>query len=381
MQTIIPTGDAKAIKKYSAALMHEVNARAYWSRKFMGSVKQGDKAPYPIHVLKDLEKEKGEYIGFDLLMEKIQQPIEGDDVMEGNEAKLQFYTDGLYINQMRGGTNAGGVMTRKRTIHDLREKAKLTESKWWADVFDQLLFMYLSGDRGINAGFQFPTTYTTGFAGNSFSAPDSEHIYYGGGTTEATLTANDKADLLELDKILAGAQMMNEIRGTTGTDGSYKTPMIQPIMVEGEEHYVTIFNPWQVHDLQVNAGTNGWMDIQKAAAAAEGSKNKIFKGNLGMYKGIVLHKHKNIIRFDDYGSGGDVDAARALFLGAQAGVVAWGSPGGNGNMRFKWHEEEDDRGNQLIITTSAIIGVKKTTFNGKDYGVFAYDTAAANPLA
>jgi N4-gp56 family major capsid protein len=94
-----------------------------------------------------------------------------------------------------------------------------------------------------------------------------------------------------------------------------------------------------------------------------------------MYNDVVLHKHKGVIRFTDYGAGGNVAAARALFLGRQAGVVAFGSPG-NG-LRFDWHEEERDNGNQAVITTSSIFGIKKTAFTiagtSRDFGVISMD--------
>jgi hypothetical protein len=37
--------------------------------------------------------------------------------------------------------------------HNLREKAKRQQSSWWARLFDELLFVYLSGARGVNANF------------------------------------------------------------------------------------------------------------------------------------------------------------------------------------------------------------------------------------
>jgi hypothetical protein len=58
-------------------------------------------------------------------------------------------------------------------------------------------------------------------------------------------------------------------------------------------------------------------------------------------------------------------------------VVAFGSPGSG--LRFDWNEETRDNGNQVVITTSSIFGIKKTTFNGKDFGVMAIDTAAKKP--
>ena len=48
-------------------------------------------------------------------------------------------------------------------------------------------------------------------------------------------------------------------------------------------------------------------------------------------------------------------------------------------MRFDWHEELTDRGNQVSISTSSILGIKKTRFNGKDFGVISIDTAALDP--
>jgi len=33
--------------------------------------------------------------------------------------------------------------------------------------------------------------------------------------------------------------------------------------------------------------TGQWLDIQKAAAAAEGKNNPLFKGALGMYRGVI----------------------------------------------------------------------------------------------
>lgn len=369
-QTIIGLGDDKAVKKYSAFLAVDTNRKSYWTKKFMG---RGQESSMPIQMLTELENDAGEYISFDLTMQMKMQPVEGDDILENKEEALKFYTDGVYIDQLRGGVNTGGKMSRKRTIHDLRMVARRRQSDWWARVFDELFFMYGSGARGVNADFVFPTSYT-GFANNSISAPDTDHIIYAGNKTKATLTTSETMDLAGVDKWVAKADMMGGGTGdgTAGTDGNTQTPQIQPIMINGEPHFVMLMNPWQVYDLKRDTSTGEWMDYQKAAAGAEGRKSPIFRGSLGMYNNVVLHKHKAVIRFSDYGSGENLTAARALFMGEQAMVCAFGSPGKG--FRFKWHEEEQDRGNQAVITTSTIVGIKKVTFNGKDYGIGAYDT-------
>jgi hypothetical protein len=45
------------------------------------------------------------------------------------------------------------------------------------------------------------------------------------------------------------------------------------------------------------------LDIQKATATNNGTKNPIFTGSLGEYRGVVLHKHNKVTRFSDYGAG------------------------------------------------------------------------------
>ncbi len=364
-RTIIGLNDPKAVKKYSATLAVDVARTSYFSRKFMG---EGEASSMPIQRLTHLENDAGEQIQFDLSMQLKMQPVEGDDVLEGKEEDLKFYTDAVYIDQMRGGVNTGGRMTRKRTLHNLRTIARKRQSEWWARVFDEIFFMYLSGARGINNEFVFPLTYS-GFANNAFTAPDSDHIMYAGGTTKATLAATDKMTLSEIDKAVAYATMMG--------GGTQEIPKIQPIMIDGEKHYVCVMNPWQVYDVRTALDTGKWLDLQKAAASAEGKSSPIFKGGLGMYNNVVLHEHECLIRFNDYGSGGNVEACRSLFLGVQAAVCAFGSPGSG--LRFDWHEEARDNGNQAVITTSSIFGVKKVTFNGKDFGVMAIDTAAKKP--
>lgn len=92
----------------------------------------------------------------------------------------------------------------------------------------------------------------------------------------------------------------------------------------------------------------------------------------------MLHKHRNVIRFSDYGSGSNVAAARALLLGRQAAVVAYGTANG---MRYSWEENTKDYGNEPTVASGFIGGIKKTRFNGKDFGVLSIDTAAADPNA
>ncbi len=36
------------------------------------------------------------------------KPVQGDDPIKGKAEKLNFYTDNIYIDQLRGGADCGG---------------------------------------------------------------------------------------------------------------------------------------------------------------------------------------------------------------------------------------------------------------------------------
>lgn len=367
--TVIGLNDAKAVGRWASGVARDVARESYFTSKFMG---KGATAKTPLQQLTDLESDAGEAIHYDLIMQLKMEPVYGDSVLEGKEEDLKFFSDTVYIDQLRGGVNGGGTMSRKRTLHDIRALSKSGQSDWWARVFDELCFIYLSGSRGANDDFSFPTTFT-GFANNSLTAPDTEHLFCPGLATYAsnntttfptsvTLGTTPVLDLKQVDRLVAAA-------GTMG-GGTQGTPKIRKSNFGGQEAFVLLMSPNQAYWMRQSSTTNSWLDVQKALSTSVGRETEAIKGGLGMYNGVILDEHQAAIKFSTYGAGA-APAARALFLGRQAGVIAFGSPG-NG-LRFGWNEETRDNGNQIVITTNTIVGIKKTTFNGKDYGVIAMD--------
>lgn len=375
-RTIVGVNDAKAVKRYAGLLAYDESQKSYFGQRFVG---RGAEAEVPIQLLSELESDAGEQISYDLLAELKMAPVEGDDILEGKEEAQRFYTDTIYIDQARCGVNTGGRMTRKRTLHNLREKARRQQSSWWARLKDELRFIYLSGARGVNTNFILPTGYT-GRANNALVAPDTNHILYGGNSTAKSNMTNEAAGVAGSDtfdlRLVDRAKTKADSQGGGATD----IPVLQPCKIDGEEVFVCVMHTFQEDDLRSNTGTGQWLDIQKAIAASEGRKSPMVKGSLGMYRGCILHSHRNVIRFNDYGAGGTYEAARALFMGSQALVEAYGSPGTG--LRFDWHEEVRDNGNQVVISSNCTWGTKKVSFTtpigAQDFGVFALDTYAAS---
>ena len=349
-QTEFGVNHALAVKRWSLSLATEAVKKMYFA-KFIGSI---------ITKLTDLEKNAGDKITHGLRMKLRGAGVEGDATLEGNEESLTYYDDALLINQLRHAVRSKGKASEQRVPYNMRKTAREALAAWWAERFDEYLFVYLSGARGVDSTLTLPLSFTS-FAGNALTAPDSAHIQYANGLAKATITASDIFTLSEIEKLVEKAETVD--------------PMIQPIMVGGEKKYVLLIHPYQATDLRTNTATGQWQDIQKAAQS-RGDDNPIFKNSLGEYRGVVIHSHRNVVRFSDYGAGGALPAARALFLGAQAAAIAFGNGGGETVARYSWKEELFDYGNQLGVAAGSIFGVKKSVFNSKDFGVIACDTYA-----
>lgn len=364
-QTVIGLNDPKARKLWSADLMVSVSRQSYWTRKMMG---KGSETTMPVMLQTDLERDAGDQISYDLSVQLAGMPIEGDQKAAGTGSKLDFYTDTVFIDQARRAVSCGGRMSRKRTVHDLRKVGRNRLTEWWARFWDEQFFMYAAGARGVNGDYNAALDYT-GRAQNTFISPDSSHLLFGDGSSKATLTADGKMSRNLIERANTKASSMG--------GGADKMAELQPVNIAGGEYFVVVMHPFQSHALKTSTDTGNWLDIQKAAAAAEGASNPIFKGNLGMIGKAILQEHKSVVRFSDYGVGQDVQAARALYLGRQALVLAFGSPGDG--LRFDWSEEAMDHGNDIEICAGAIFGIKKTRFGGSDFGQIALDTAAVDP--
>lgn len=350
--TAFGTNDAQTVKIWSALTMREA-LKSTLTEKFLGTGKGAI-----IQRLTELEKSAGDTIKYDLLMQMQNAGVTGDNRMRDNEEALIYHQDYIVIDQLRNA-HAFRRMSQQRTLHDMRMDAKGQLADWWADKLDTYMFNALCGN----------ANWTHGRVG---TAPDSDHVVYSGDATSvATLGTNDQFSLADLDYAKEKAKTL--------------TPPIRPVKIDGGEYYVCVLHPYSVTDLRLDVAQSAytsWPDIQMWANQ-RGMKNPIFTGALGVYNGVILYESTRIRPAQassvDYSS-----TRRNLFLGAQAGTFCVGnaydsieqSRVGKDNM-MSWYEEIDDYGNEKGISCGCIFGVKKTTFNSKDFATIAIDSYAA----
>ena len=351
-QTSYGVNAPEAVKLWRKTLFEEA-LKATWVGKFLG-----EGSDSILQLLDDTGKSAGDRVTTTLRMQLGADGVVGDGTLEGNEEALITYTDNLLINQLRNAVRSGGKMSDQRIPWSVREEAMTGLADWFAARFDFGFFNQVCGN------VSQPLIQYTGL--NAPIAPDANHrVTVTAHTTDQTLDSTDKFVLGHIDQAVAAAKLA--------------TPVIRPIMVNGEAKYVAVLHPNCVTDLRSNTNTGQWLDIQKAAVTGDGSaRNPIYTGALGEYNGCVLHESTRIPNGSNSSSGVAVaNTRRNVLMGAQAAVIGFGQ--GQSMDAMDWAEELFDYGNQLGVAANCIFGIKKSQYNSADYGTMlmpAYTTQA-----
>ena len=342
--------DALAVKLWAKKLFQEALKKTYAS-KFMGSGSDS-----LIQIKGETSKSAGDRITVGLRMQLSGDGVQADGTLEGSEEALTTYSDNVLINQLRHAVRSAGKMSEQRVPFSVREEARMGLEDWWANRIDTWFFNQVCG--------YTPQTDTRYTGNNSITGPDSDHRVFSTGTADETVQADSTKimTLAMIDKAVEKAKTLS--------------PMIRPLMINGEEKYVMFLHPYQVYDLRTSSSTGQWLDIQKAAmAGSRASESPIFKGSLGEYNGVILHESTRVTNGVHSSTGAaQTSVRRAVFCGAQAAVIAYGKDSSGGEM--SWVEELFDYGNQLGVSAGMIAGLKKTVFNSKDFGVITASTYA-----
>jgi N4-gp56 family major capsid protein len=346
--TDFPVGHPLAQRIWRRRLFSQALAATYFNKNgFMG---EGTDAI--IQKFDDTKKNPGDRVTYGLRAPLTGDGQVGDDILEGNEEALVFADDSLVINQLRHAVRTRGRMAEQRVPFKLRSEAMAALRDWWAERIDTIIFNQLAGNT---------TVLDERFNGmNATLAPDADHTVLAdpAAANEAALTntAASYFSLSMLDRAVARAKMQD--------------PLIRPVRLGGQgDMYAAILSPNQVAQLRMSAGSQ-WQDIQKAAMqGGQVDNNPLLTGALGVYNGVALHESRRIPNGVAADGTPLPNVRRGVLLGAQAGVVAFGKDTEGDAEGFSWDEESFDYGNQLGVAVRGILGVKKTRFNGKDFGV------------
>ncbi len=355
-------GDPMAVKTWSKKLGVEANK----SIDIDPLVGQDDKAI--IQEKTELKKGNGDQVTFGLRMQLKGDGFTSDDVAEGNGEQLGTNSDKLTIDELGHvvGVKSDNTIDAQRVPFNLREQARSGIADWFQTRRAKIFFNHVCGFTPV---MQLSSKNIKKFTGNNtVTAPSQGRIFLPNGkANDAALGTGDTFTLAFIDAAV-------ELAKTGGAAGKV---MIRPVIVDGQKVYVMYLHSTQVTSLRTNTAAGQWLDIQKAAMAGmQSSKSPIFSGALGMYNGVVLRESQDVTQgVSPDGKSAVPNTRRAVLLGAQAATIAYGKAGGEN--RYRWNEELLDHKRNLEVSAWAIWGMKKTTYNGDDFGTIVVPTYAA----
>ena len=278
----------------------------------------------------DLEQGQGYQHTYGQVRELSGAGVSGDSDMEGNEEAPDVYDDAISLNQKRNAVRSAGKLSEQYPSDKaVRTWAEELLKRWMAALLDQDIYDALG------------TSITKG-------------IYGGDATATTDIEAGDYMTCALISKCVAYA--------------SKATPAIVGKTIKGKETFVCVISPDQAFDLKTRDAT--WGQAQREAQPS-GDVNPIFSGKLGMWDGTVIHSHKRVATSAVWGSGANLNGAMGLFMGLQAGAIAYAK-------KKVWNEKTFDYGNKVGFCIGAIYGVSKSVFNSADnavVGVYTYRTS------
>ena len=313
----------------------------------------------------ETKKGNGDQVTFGLRMQLRGAGFSSSDVAEGNGEQIGINSDKVTIDELGEvvGVKSENTIDQQRVPFNLRETARAGIADWFQTRRTVCFFNHVCGFTPAN-GSPFGKKYT---ANNVVTPATAGRIFRPNGkVNDAALASTDIFTLDLIDKAVELAK----------TGGQARKVMIRPVVVNGKKYYVLYLATEQVTSLRTNAGTGQWLDIQKAAMAGMQSSNSpIFSGALGEYNGVILREAQDITAgVSADGLSAVPNTRRAVLLGAQAATIAYGKAGGD--TRYRWNEELLDHKRNLEVSAWAIWGLKKTTFNGDDFGTIVIPTYA-----
>jgi len=339
---------------------------------FMKNGMMGKDSNSIIQIKDELTKEVGDTITYGLTAKLSGDGVDGDNELEGNEEAINAYSDSVAINQKRFGVRLKGILDEQTNAYDMRMDAKEKLSIRLQEFIERQFFLKMGGVRNV---------LLTDVAGNAVAGSALWS------NSPAVIPAADEAagfgarylcadfaagtDSLEATDLLSPA-LISRARVKAAT----ASPKLIPLRINGKTYYVLFVHPWQAFDLK----NNQTFSQAQREAQVRGDENPLFTGALGVWDGVIIHEHDYVPFLDisvagysfegeTAGTQAAVDVCRALLCGAQAGAFAKAkNPNG-------WVEKTFDYSNKTGFATGLIGGIQKITFNSKEYGVIAVDTA------
>ena len=271
----------------------------------------------------------------------------------GREEPLRVLADYGYIGEKKHGVRSPGSWLDQLGPDYFNKFARIQLQRWFTMYMHLMKIKHLAGV----TTWQFPSAPTAPTTNTVYEM--NRHVFGGNATAKGEIDEGCYMQTEELDRLRELAVV--------------SIPTILPYTTEaGNEIWVVLLHPYQVTALRKDE--KFWQ--AHAYGSERGPKNPVFTGALANYNGLELIEEKYLPLFSDGGAAGNLNYARALLLGLNAGCFLEGK-----KPDYKRDEtsSEADYGDSPGERLRARFGFKKTQVkydgtNNVDVGVVALDT-------
>ena len=368
----IPGVEPEKFEQMAQRLEREIKARGFFSSRF-----QGKSTEHIIVEGADPEKGASQMFLFNLRDGPHSKPVHGDDLVIDTADKLATHAYSVVMGLFPQEARFPRAKAVKPTLSDLRKCLEEQYVVQFVEAVDAMIIKYLTGSwtfgRDVEqSGLFHPDVtidqqYNFLFARTFLYQP--HYIFAGDAYSKHTLTAEDKLNRGLLDIATGRARMM--------TEDFRNAPEMRPVRVGNSEYFVAILHPHQASDLRRDLGERGWSEIERNLSDSEVRGQPIARDALGIIDNMILHSHPSIATYMG-GENADVPCAAALFLGCQAGMIAYGGFAKGERVADSRTNPEHEENSPFVL--QQLIGFNMCRYGPEfdkcECGVIRMDTAA-----
>lgn len=313
--------------------------------------------------------------------------VSGSQVLEGNEEDMDTFADEIRVNWRRNGVKVPKSESYKTSL-DLLRVARPRLRDWAANVvlkrglIQQMQGIVVPGTTVTDSDgstYQAPDTvvpYSQASAAqrNAFLTNNADRILFGRDISNASSgvmatalaqvdNTDDKLTAFAISKLKRMAQATATLDATTANNISPITPYTTD---DGTEWFVYFAHPRSFRDLRADpAMYNALKD-----AEVRGRDNPLFRGGDLMWDGVIIREMQDLELIAGAGAAG-IDVAHNFLAGQSALAVAYGQ-----EPRIITDRDQDYQF-RPAVAVEELIGIKKTSFGGRQYGGVSHFVAAA----
>lgn len=347
-----------------------------------------------IQINKDFMKEAGDKITFALRGLLSGDGQSDDGSYAGNSEAMVFWDMSVQLHERGHSTALSGNMTEQAAYSKLRPKGMNALREWsgqvdYADIVAALSGLvtknHIAGCRtGANAvdasAAQIETVNQTALTKGATATR-----WFGGGQNSSGTIARVATDALinSTANHLFGTDVieyLHRMAERTVTDAGNAITPLRPVIIDGMSYYLMLIDQYMKKQLQ---NDTKWKASVQSSLPRSVKENWLFSGADGMWDGVVIKTVDKLHRrtvwcvtapeyFDTTGDAltSGITVARGLFLGSQAGCVAWGKL-----PTWKTGYSDPPHNTKYTVHTDKICGVKKSIFNSEEFGCIVCDNA------